>query len=94
LDTQPKLLIVDEPTRGIDVGAKVEIHTLMDNLVQQDLAILMISSDLPEVLGMSDVVYVMYQGKVVGRFEHSEATQEKIAALMLGVGLPAAAEAT
>jgi ribose transport system ATP-binding protein len=94
LDTKSKLLIVDEPTRGIDVGAKVEIHSLMDSLVQKDLAILMISSDLPEVLGMSDVVYVMYQGKVVGRFELNEATQEKIAALMLGVGLPGVAEAT
>jgi ribose transport system ATP-binding protein len=86
LNTDSKLLIFDEPTRGIDVGAKVEIHTLMDNLVQNDIAILMISSDLPEVLGMSDAVYVMYQGKLSERFSHEEATQDKVASLMLGVG--------
>jgi ABC-type sugar transport system ATPase subunit len=57
----------------------------MDNLVQKDIAILMISSDLPEVLGMSDVVYVMYQGEINGRFNHDEATQDKVASLMLGV---------
>jgi ribose transport system ATP-binding protein len=85
LDTESKLLLFDEPTRGIDVGAKVEIHALMDNLVQKDIAILMISSDLPEVLGMSDVVYVMYQGEINGRFNHDEATQDKVASLMLGV---------
>ena len=66
LDTESEFLIFDEPTRGIDIGAKVEIHSLMDNLVQKDIAILMISSDLPEVLGMSDVVYVMYQGEIKG----------------------------
>jgi ribose transport system ATP-binding protein len=85
LDTESKLLIFDEPTRGIDIGSKVEIHALMDNLVQKDIAILMISSDLPEVLGMSDVVYVMYQGQVSGRFNHDEATQDKVASLMLGI---------
>ena len=57
----------------------------MDNLLQKDIAILMISSDLPEVLGMSDVIYVMYQGKVNGRFDHGEANQDKVASLMLGV---------
>jgi ribose transport system ATP-binding protein len=88
LNTESKLLIFDEPTRGIDVGAKVEIHTLMDNLVQNDIAILMISSDLREVLGMSDVVYVMYQGRINGKFSHEEATQDKVASLMLGVVRP------
>jgi len=85
LDTESKLLLFDEPTRGIDVGATVEIQALMNNLVQKDIAILMISSDLPEVLGMSDVVYVMYQGEIKGRFSHDEATQDQVASLMLGV---------
>lgn len=80
-------MIFDEPTRGIDVGAKVEVHTLMDQLVQQGTGILMISSDLPEVLGMSDRIYVMYEGRIVGHFTHEEATQEKVASLMLGVGV-------
>ena len=85
LDTESELLIFDEPTRGIDVGAKVEIHSLMDNLVQKGKAILMISSDLPEVLGMSDVVYVMYHGEIKGKFNHDEATQDEVASVMLGV---------
>jgi ABC-type sugar transport system ATPase subunit len=66
------------------VGAKVEIHTLMDKLVADNAAILMISSDLPEVLGMSDRIYVMYHGRFVGRFNHDEADPNKVAALMLG----------
>ena len=77
---------------GIDIGAKVEIHSLMDNLVQKGKAVLMISSDLPEVLGMSDVVYVMYHGEIRGKFSHDEATQDQIASVMLGVS--AATEAT
>jgi ribose transport system ATP-binding protein len=92
LDTESELLIFDEPTRGIDIGAKVEIHSLMDNLVQKGKAVLMISSDLPEVLGMSDVVYVMYHGEIRGKFSHDEATQDQIASVMLGVS--AATEAT
>ena len=92
LDTESELLIFDEPTRGIDIGAKVEIHSLMDNLVQKGKAILMISSDLPEILGMSDVVYVMYHGEIRGKFSHDEATQDQIASVMLGVS--AATEAT
>jgi ribose transport system ATP-binding protein len=84
LQTESKFLIFDEPTRGIDVGAKVEIHTLMDKLVADNAAILMISSDLPEVLGMSDRIYVMYHGRFVGRFNHDEADPNKVAALMLG----------
>ena len=59
----------------------------MDQLVQQGTGILMISSDLPEVLGMSDRIYVMYEGRIVGHFTHEEATQEKVASLMLGVGV-------
>lgn len=73
-----KLFIFDEPTRGIDVGAKSEIYKLMDELVQQGAAVLMISSDLPEVLGMSDRIYVMSQGKVTGVLNHDEADQNRV----------------
>ncbi len=76
--TEPKLLILDEPTRGIDVGAKYEIYNLMNKLVAQGMAILMISSELPEVLGMSDRIYVMHEGSIAAEFDWKEATQEKI----------------
>jgi rhamnose transport system ATP-binding protein len=84
LATQPKLLILDEPTRGIDVGAKAEIHRLMGELAAQGLAVLMISSELPEVLGMSDRVLVMREGRIVAEFSRQEATQEAIGAAMMG----------
>jgi ABC-type sugar transport system ATPase subunit len=84
LATKPKILIMDEPTRGVDVGAKTEIHRLMSQLVaEQGLAILMISSELPEILGMSDRVLVMRDGEIVGEFSRSEATQESIGAAMM-----------
>lgn len=73
-----KLFIFDEPTRGIDVGAKSEIYRLMDELVQQGAAVLMISSDLPEVLGMSDRIYVMSQGRVTGEISYEEADQNAV----------------
>ena len=76
--SRPKLLILDEPTRGIDVGAKYEIYRLMRRLTEQGLAILMFSSELPEVLGMSDRVLVMREGRIVRAFEQGEATQEKV----------------
>jgi rhamnose transport system ATP-binding protein len=78
LATRPRILILDEPTRGIDVGTKAAVHELMSKLASQGLAIIMISSELPEVLGMSDRVVVMYEGHVTGRFSRQEATQEKI----------------
>ncbi|HWX63010.1 sugar ABC transporter ATP-binding protein [Bradyrhizobium sp.] len=84
LANQPKLLILDEPTRGIDVGAKAEIHRLMGELAGQGLAILMISSELPEVLGMSDRVLVMREGRIVAEFPRDEATQEAVGAAMMG----------
>ena len=84
LANQPKLLILDEPTRGIDVGAKAEIHRLMGELAAQGLAILMISSELPEVLGMSDRVLVMREGHIVAEFPREEATQEAVGAAMMG----------
>jgi len=78
LSSTPKLLIVDEPTRGIDVGAKSEIHKLLGQLAEQGMAILMISSELPEILAMSDRIVVMCQGRITGEFSHDEADQEKI----------------
>ncbi len=78
--SQPKVLILDEPTRGIDVGAKAEIHRLMSELAAQGIGILMISSELPEILGMSDRVLVMRRGRLVAEFSRAEATQEKIIA--------------
>lgn len=78
LSTKPRILILDEPTRGIDVGTKAAIHALMSELAGQGLAILMISSELPEVLGMSDRILVMREGRVTGQFSRAEATQEKI----------------
>lgn len=74
----PKLLILDEPTRGIDVGAKYEIYKIINELVQQGVGIILISSELPEVLGMSDRIIVMSHGQITGEFSRSEATQEKI----------------
>ena len=83
LASKPKLLIMDEPTRGVDVGAKAEIHRLLSELAQQGMAILMISSELPEILGMSDRILVMREGKIVAEFSRAEATQENIAASMM-----------
>jgi rhamnose transport system ATP-binding protein len=80
LATGPRILILDEPTRGIDVGTKAAVHALMSQLASQGLAILMISSELPEVLGMSDRVIVMREGRLTGHFTRAEATQEKIMA--------------
>ncbi|MEZ4683634.1 MAG: sugar ABC transporter ATP-binding protein [Caldilineaceae bacterium] len=78
LSSTPQLLIVDEPTRGIDVGAKAEIHRLLAELAQQGIAILMVSSELPEVLAMSDRVIVMCQGRITGEFARAQASQEAI----------------
>ncbi|MMZ66487.1 Xylose import ATP-binding protein XylG [compost metagenome] len=74
----PKLLILDEPTRGIDVGAKYEIYTLMNRLISEGMSIIMISSELTEVLGMSDRIYVMAEGQIKGELPIDEADQEKI----------------
>ncbi len=83
LFTQPKILILDEPTRGIDVGAKFEIYSIMNQLIEQGLSIIMISSELPEVLGMSDRIYVVAEGKITGELPIEEATQDVIMALAL-----------
>jgi rhamnose transport system ATP-binding protein len=84
LATKPAVLILDEPTQGIDVGARAEIHALMGELAEQGTAILMISSELPEVLGMSDRIVVMRAGAVAGILSRAEATQQKIMSLALG----------
>ena len=76
--TTPDILMIDEPTRGIDVGAKAEIHRLMSTLAGEGKAILMVSSEMPEILGMSDRVLVMHEGRLTGEFSREEATQEKI----------------
>ena len=78
LFVKPDVLILDEPTRGIDVGAKFEIYTIMNRLVQQGMSIIMISSELPEILGMSDRVYIVSSGRITGEMPIEDATQEKI----------------
>lgn len=78
LNTSPKVLILDEPTRGIDVGAKYEIYTIMNSLIEQGMSIIMISSELPEILGMSDRIYVVAEGKITGELPVEDATQDKI----------------
>ena len=78
LATDPKVLIVDEPTRGIDVGTKAEVHRLLSELAGQGLAILMISSELPEVLGMADRVLVVHEGRITADIPRAEATAESV----------------
>ena len=85
LAAQPRVLIMDEPTRGVDVGAKAEIHRLMSELAGRGLAILLISSELPELLGMSDRIMVMHRGRIAGELSRDQATQEKIMAMATGV---------
>ena len=84
LNANPKVLILDEPTRGVDVGAKADVHQIIDDLAAQGLAIIMISSDLPEVLAMSDRILVMREGRQMGIFSHEEATQETIMVAAMG----------
>ena len=84
--TDPDILILDEPTRGIDVGAKYEIYCIINQLVAEGKSVLMISSELPEILGMCDRIYVMNEGKIVGELAGSEATQELIMSKILSAG--------
>ena len=84
LNVHPKLLILDEPTRGIDVGAKAEVHHMINDLAGEGLGIMLISSDLPEVLAMSDRIVVMREGKQMGIFDRKEATQERVMAAAMG----------
>lgn len=82
--TKPKILLMDEPTRGIDVGAKAEVHRLINELARQGMAILMISSELPEILAMSDRIIVMREGRITAQFNKSEATAERVMAAATG----------
>ncbi|MCF1452209.1 sugar ABC transporter ATP-binding protein [Agrobacterium vitis] len=82
LETNPDILILDEPTRGVDVGAKAEIHAMMSDLARKGLAIIMISSELPEVIGMSDRILVMNNGEVTGVIDRADATPETVGAAM------------
>lgn len=84
LDAKPKILILDEPTRGVDVGAKKEIYELINKFKQEGMSILMISSEIPEILGMSDRIMVMHEGRVMGTLNRDEATQERIMSLAVG----------
>jgi rhamnose transport system ATP-binding protein len=84
LAIRPSVLILDEPTQGVDVGSKSEIHRLMVDLAEQSVAIIMISSELPEILGMSDRIAVMHAGRLAGVLARNEATQQRIMALALG----------
>jgi rhamnose transport system ATP-binding protein len=86
LATEPKLLILDEPTRGIDVGTKAEVHRLMSELAGRGLAVLMISSELPEVLGMADRVIVMHEGRLSRELSRAEADEENVIRAATGVG--------
>lgn len=85
LATQPRVIIMDEPTKGIDVGAKAAVHRFMSELVEQGLAVILVSSELPEVLHMADRIVVMREGRLVGEFEASQASQEEIVARAAGV---------
>jgi ABC-type sugar transport system ATPase subunit len=84
LSRHPKVLIADEPTRGVDVGAKAEIHGLLRQLADEGAAVAMISSELPEVLGMSDHIAVMREGRLVATMDRDQATEELIASYALG----------
>lgn len=91
LARRPKILILDEPTRGVDVGAKAEIYAVIDELAQAGVAVLVISSELPEVIGLADRVLVMQGGRIVGELDHTQATEEAILALALPHTEPTAA---
>ncbi len=88
LNANPKLLILDEPTRGIDVGAKAEVHQMINELAEGGLAVILISSDLPEVLAMSDRILVMREGRQMGLFDHAEATEELVMTAAMGQNQP------
>ena len=83
--TDAKLLILDEPTRGVDIAAKRDIYDVIGRLADSGIAVLLISSDLPEVLGMSDRILVMREGRLVGRFGRAEASEERLLASASGL---------
>ena len=91
LASQCRILLIDEPTRGVDVGAKAEIHALIDELAREGAAILLISSELPEVLNLSRRIIVLREGRQVGELPRAQATQESLMRLMAGVKASSAA---
>ena len=93
LARRPTVLIVDEPTRGIDVGAKAEVHRLLSDLAGQGVAVLMISSELPEILGMADRVLVMHEGRLTAELSRQEATEERQAPMKSDVDARDSSEA-
>ena len=93
LALRPKILIVDEPTRGIDIGSKVEVHNLLIDMAKQGIAVIVISSELPEILAVSDRIVTMREGRVTGEIARDQATQEILMAMMTAHGNGAAASA-
>jgi L-arabinose transport system ATP-binding protein len=93
LAAKPKVLILDEPTRGIDVGAKAEIYGLVDELANQGLGVMFISSELPEILGLSDRIYVMQNGRIAGELPGPGATEEAVLGLAMAEHLSQSVEA-
>jgi D-xylose transport system ATP-binding protein len=95
LMTEPKVVLLDEPTRGIDVGAKLEIYELVNRLTAEGKAVILVSSELPELIGMSDRILMLHEGRVGGEFARDEATQERLMEAAMGgsgfqgnIGLP------
>ena len=88
--TEPRVVFLDEPTRGIDVGAKLEVYTLVNELTAQGKAVVLVSSELPELLGMSDRILMLHDGRVGGAFTKAEATPERLLAAAMGRTLTAA----
>jgi rhamnose transport system ATP-binding protein len=91
LATEPRVIILDEPTKGIDIGSKAAVHAFMAELAAQGLAVIMVSSEIPEVLGMSDRVIVMREGRIVGEYEGAAMTPETLVAAAIGLTAKAAA---
>jgi rhamnose transport system ATP-binding protein len=90
LATKPRVIILDEPTKGIDIGSKAAVHEFMGELVANGLAIIMVSSELPEILGMSDRVIVMREGRIAGEFSREEMTAERLVRVAAGIAEAAA----
>jgi ribose transport system ATP-binding protein len=84
LAIRPRILLVDEPTRGVDVGAKAEVHAILRDLARAGVAILMVSSELPEILGASDRILVMHEGEITGELAAEAATEEQVMSLAAG----------
>ena len=86
METRPRVLLLDDPTRGVDIGAKREIYKLMNEWTSSGMAILLISSELPELLGMSDRLLVMHRGRVTAEFDRRQATPQAVLAAAMGHG--------